>query len=1731
MSFVTFVRDYIQDPDRIIHIPNFVFDACKDFVWYIVSFQWFRNLIYVTLSFPSAAAVGSFKQNSTSNAFLNEISTLSESIGQQNTAVNANISSLSLPSSSALDAINTLTQSTSSPQIDLAAHAGLLGTTGSTLLNTYFELPTYARQAATLESSLQMSIFHNSLYGFFNGITSTFHFCAVTILIIHVLLNEDKSRAFKIALASCFGDISYMVAVLFGFTGLVVPWLSLEPLGYILGFSIQFFFALEIIKDNRRIKANLDKQFRTPSVQRRSTYNGTISGRAAASDRAAASGRIAPTGVLSFNRWLIPLLVLFSWCEQTQFFQTGSVFSLQPTSTLLEISGFTKEFQVLIYLFTFIVTRILVTWTCLSIFESLINRFSESKNNNLKNLFTNPIRELFYFYNLLVTLLIDRQAGFTALSNIKRKTINLFYGAINALVRSLSWFVPKGLQVGSKALFPGLESKDMSVQTDRYTTTTTSKARRPEAAALEASAHALGNTLTDRAEGKKIQHLLRDPLAIAAVTCSLAFLPTYSTNLLITKSIGFFPEENRIKHSLLSPWDMPATVLASDMDFISNHPNLAEYPFFLPFYDKGEYGGWLGVGEEDIRYGPFRLWQSRRIRAPWRRTTLQEPALTFANDKSLFIDPLLRTPDLKNSFNDTMGRPIVGRASTAKPETANIKTGLTLTPKIGFLDKTPISQSRSQAPSTMSFDRSATSEARRRTSTTTSFAQPAVEAPRPTAGQAATTTFGREARRPTVEARRPTVDKVIKTKDIKDANYLPSNQTVNSSFTHKWEYFWKQFKTRSAYAKLLAINSSGSMEHVSSTTTSFTRPTLGQAATTTTSKARRPTAGQAAATSGRPTVEDRRPTVETGQAKLPLNNDFKITTLPLFSIGDKASSKATYSIDIASQQLEGAPSTPVKTENSKITKTGRKKIIETLKKPLRKVKTSSFLGLKSFVEDNSLVNSLVPATRHASTTSFAQPAVEARLAGPTTEARQVSTARMGSISNKVTQFSRNIGLTDQELQIKNNKQIRKRFKKFKKKFRIFRTRAYKKRNTKIKRLKHFHYIRNKNKKRRKSRRLIYKLRRQYPYIRNIKERKADIFGLYSPVASLDLSKQNPASSSAQAKIEANIKNQSESQNSILESSKLLFHSTLGTLGTVGQENSKNAAEFTHLKEKPFYSTEYPNKKNRVNVKKDFNLTFRTQIGERLDFAQEEIRARIFMNPYVRFLLSNRIDNFASRSNGINSSKAPQVAKLTIVTELNKDSNVNGTKGINDTGTKPPVVSPKIASISGSTESNYSTSFAPRPIDSAAKTEGTTMLTVDSTREGGLKENDLFKRRLIISKYADAVDFLKPSLQHSYADRVYNHQFKGTLSTARRLFSLKVQYDRPLVHDLSYKSAIEHEGLLSPLENKPSLLEKGYSAPLYAAWDPQLRKLILTNRYLNHKTVTTLASSSGCEASSTCGGLGASSARVESKNNESVVSSTKSTNFAMYHRPTVGATENSQVLTHGRIISQPQLRAENDFIVPGSSATLRTGGTQAENQTDLRKNLIQFTNWPLKESYFKDNEFLVSQLYSNSQPIDSFLSQENEKARPVALPRRVNSFNTILNYKNNVQPTDAQRSQQFLKIESNDKKTFLFKHLWNSSSTASGFHSIGAKISSVLPNSLARQGKNESLTSKSNKVKDTDNNLALHNQAAQFSFAPSTNTPTSAEQRKANRMEEREYPLWMVLRTLPPNQGGFLWPGD
>lgn len=141
-----------------------------------------------------------------------------------------------------------------------------------------------------------------------------------------------------------------------------------------------------------------------------------------------------------------------------------------------------------------------------------------------------------------------------------------------------------------------------------------------------------------------------------------------------------------------------------------------------------------------------------------------------------------------------------------------------------------------------------------------------------------------------------------------------------------------------------------------------------------------------------------------------------------------------------------------------------------------------------------------------------------------------------------------------------------------------------------------------------------------------------------------------------------------------------------------------------------------------------------------------------------------------------------------------------------------------------------------------------------------EENTLFKKRQILASYYDSLRtytklpylesyedlFLGPK---SYANRVYNQQFKGTLKVVKRLFSINLEprhnpfqksilkYDQPLY---TYKKndlpPPLHEELLhnlSELKNQEPFLKETNPIPFYAGWDEDSRKFLITNYLLAH----------------------------------------------------------------------------------------------------------------------------------------------------------------------------------------------------------------------------------------------------------------------------------------------------------
>nr|UXE30891.1 hypothetical protein Ycf1 [Ostreobium quekettii] len=140
-----------------------------------------------------------------------------------------------------------------------------------------------------------------------------------------------------------------------------------------------------------------------------------------------------------------------------------------------------------------------------------------------------------------------------------------------------------------------------------------------------------------------------------------------------------------------------------------------------------------------------------------------------------------------------------------------------------------------------------------------------------------------------------------------------------------------------------------------------------------------------------------------------------------------------------------------------------------------------------------------------------------------------------------------------------------------------------------------------------------------------------------------------------------------------------------------------------------------------------------------------------------------------------------------------------------------------------------------------------------------EENILFKKRLILANYyndlseyfktpyAELFDeiFLGPK---SYANRVYNQQYKGTLKILRRLFSISLEgkntqynesilkFDQPLYKPLlEEQSPALHEEVIDEedLELQSPFLQETNPIPFYAGWDEKSRRFFVTNYWLSY----------------------------------------------------------------------------------------------------------------------------------------------------------------------------------------------------------------------------------------------------------------------------------------------------------
>lgn len=137
-----------------------------------------------------------------------------------------------------------------------------------------------------------------------------------------------------------------------------------------------------------------------------------------------------------------------------------------------------------------------------------------------------------------------------------------------------------------------------------------------------------------------------------------------------------------------------------------------------------------------------------------------------------------------------------------------------------------------------------------------------------------------------------------------------------------------------------------------------------------------------------------------------------------------------------------------------------------------------------------------------------------------------------------------------------------------------------------------------------------------------------------------------------------------------------------------------------------------------------------------------------------------------------------------------------------------------------------------------------------------QELDLYTKRRILTSYYDSLrDYSKLPYSvdfdnffdgsKSFSSKVYNQQFKGTLRSLSRLFSLTtdseannesdklvLKYDQPLyLFENNLKFSPYHEELRFESKINSSFLNEIISGPLYAGWDEKIRKFVITNKFL------------------------------------------------------------------------------------------------------------------------------------------------------------------------------------------------------------------------------------------------------------------------------------------------------------
>nr|AID67814.1 hypothetical chloroplast RF1 [Chloropicon primus] len=133
-----------------------------------------------------------------------------------------------------------------------------------------------------------------------------------------------------------------------------------------------------------------------------------------------------------------------------------------------------------------------------------------------------------------------------------------------------------------------------------------------------------------------------------------------------------------------------------------------------------------------------------------------------------------------------------------------------------------------------------------------------------------------------------------------------------------------------------------------------------------------------------------------------------------------------------------------------------------------------------------------------------------------------------------------------------------------------------------------------------------------------------------------------------------------------------------------------------------------------------------------------------------------------------------------------------------------------------------------------------------------EEKALTKRKVQLARYYDSLRSYQksprfqrfvPGGSRTFTDGVYNHQFKGTLSYARRLFYVtplaaqnmeggRVYKMSQLLYDRNSENPMLHEELNSSNSEKQPFLELlPTPSPFYTGWDSNDHKMVLTSRTL------------------------------------------------------------------------------------------------------------------------------------------------------------------------------------------------------------------------------------------------------------------------------------------------------------